>query len=218
MKFVAVLEDHDIIGYAFKTLIQEVSNEQVYFEEVDSEHDLLMFIARFPKCCVIINYQLLHRDIGVKKFIEWKKLYPLVSWTILLQEDLHEVNRNFLISDLATISVLFTKDNLRTLKGGLRLILSGEVYQTAEVKKAFNSTLNNVERIEEHLTKVEREILKEIALGKMTKEIAFERNISVHTVVTHRKNIFKKIEVNNVHDAMRFAIRAGIVSVSEYII
>ena len=44
------------------------------------------------------------------------------------------------------------------------------------------------------LTVTEREILKLMALGKTTKEIAAERFLSVYTVMTHRKNIFRKLE------------------------
>ena len=61
-------------------------------------------------------------------------------------------------------------------------------------------------------------VLHEIALGKTTKEIAFEHNLSFHTINTHRKNIFRKLEVNNVHDAIKYALRAGIIDSSEYYI
>jgi len=68
------------------------------------------------------------------------------------------------------------------------------------------------------LTATEQEILKEMALGKTTKEIASKRHVSVHTIMTHRKNIFRKIEVNNVHEATKYAMRAGIVDMAEYYI
>ena len=68
------------------------------------------------------------------------------------------------------------------------------------------------------LTTSEKVILHEIALGKTTKEIAYEKNLSFHTVNSHRKNIFRKLEINNVHDAVKYAIRAGIFDVAEYYI
>lgn len=55
-----------------------------------------------------------------------------------------------------------------------------------------------------NLTKTETEILKDIALGMTTKEIAEKRFSSFHTVNTHRKNIFK-LGVNNVHEATKYA-------------
>ena len=68
------------------------------------------------------------------------------------------------------------------------------------------------------LTPAERSILKEIALGKTTKEIAAERNLSFHTVNSHRKNIFRKLGVNNAHEATKYAMKAGIVDLVEYYI
>ena len=68
------------------------------------------------------------------------------------------------------------------------------------------------------LTSTEQEILKEMSLGKTTKEIAAKRFVSAHTIMTHRKNIFRKIEVNNVHEATKYAMRAGIVDMAEYYI
>ena len=69
-----------------------------------------------------------------------------------------------------------------------------------------------------NLTKTETEILKEIALGMTTKEIAEKRFSSFHTVNTHRKNIFRKLGVNNVHEATKYALRAGLVDSAEYYI
>ena len=66
------------------------------------------------------------------------------------------------------------------------------------------------------LTSAERSILKEIALGKTTKEIAVERNLSFHTINSHRKNIFRKLGVNNAHEATKYAMKAGIVDLVEY--
>ena len=69
-----------------------------------------------------------------------------------------------------------------------------------------------------NLTKTEQEILKDIALGMTTKEIAAKRFFSFHTVNTHRKNIFRKLGVNNVHEATKYALRAGLVDAAEYYI
>jgi DNA-binding CsgD family transcriptional regulator len=68
------------------------------------------------------------------------------------------------------------------------------------------------------LTKGEAVILQQIALGKTTKEIAYEKNLSFHTVNSHRKNIFRKLQVNNVQEAIKYAIRAGLIDLSDYYI
>lgn len=68
------------------------------------------------------------------------------------------------------------------------------------------------------LTRSEIEILRLIARGLSVKEIASNRNLSAHTVVTHKKNIFRKLRVSSVHEATRYALRAGLVDPIEYYI
>ena len=66
------------------------------------------------------------------------------------------------------------------------------------------------------LTKTETEVLIDIALGMTTKEIAEKRFSSFHTVNTHRKNIFRKLSVNNANEATRYALRSGLINPAEY--
>lgn len=67
-----------------------------------------------------------------------------------------------------------------------------------------------------HLTQAERAILELIAQGKSAKAIADERCSSVHTIVTHKKNIFRKLGVSTAYEATRYALRAGWVIEAEY--
>lgn len=69
-----------------------------------------------------------------------------------------------------------------------------------------------------NLTYSEIEIIKLIAEGYTTKEIALKRHISTHTVMTHRKNIFRKLEINNVSELIRFAVRKSLIDYTDYII
>jgi predicted esterase YcpF (UPF0227 family) len=50
------------------------------------------------------------------------------------------------------------------------------------------------------------------------KEIADLRCLSFHTVNTHRKNIFRKIQVNNIHEATKYAVKAGLIDLVDYFI
>jgi DNA-binding NarL/FixJ family response regulator len=66
-------------------------------------------------------------------------------------------------------------------------------------------------RGEPRLTPREREILKMIAAGLMTKEIAARLFISIPTVETHRSNLMMKTGARNVAGLVRFAIKTGLV-------
>lgn len=61
------------------------------------------------------------------------------------------------------------------------------------------------------LTKREREILKLICDGKLTREIADELFISLHTIETHRRNILSKMEVKNTAHMVRVAVSEGLI-------
>jgi DNA-binding NarL/FixJ family response regulator len=66
------------------------------------------------------------------------------------------------------------------------------------------------------LTATEMEIVRLIAEGLTTKEIAQRKYISIHTVITHRKNIFRKLGVTSVSELIMYAVRAGWISLIEY--
>jgi len=68
------------------------------------------------------------------------------------------------------------------------------------------------------LTASEIEIVKLIAGGLTTNEIAEKRCISFHTVVTHRKNIFRKLAVSSVSELIILAIKSGWIDNIEYFI
>ncbi len=106
-------------------------------------------------------------------------------------------------------------------RAGLKSILNGNRYICNDISNHIIKYSNKDRAYKSEkkiLTATETEILKEITLGKTTKEIANIRHVSIHTVMTHRKNIFRKIDVNTVHEATKYAMRAGIVELAEYYI
>jgi DNA-binding NarL/FixJ family response regulator len=62
------------------------------------------------------------------------------------------------------------------------------------------------------LTDRERDVLKAIADGLSSKEIAGRLDISVRTVESHRANLMRKLEVRSVAQLVRLAIREGLVT------
>ncbi len=57
----------------------------------------------------------------------------------------------------------------------------------------------------ESLTKREKEILQQVALGKNTPEIASTAHLSEKTINTHRKNLRKKLKIQSHYDINMFA-------------
>lgn len=67
----------------------------------------------------------------------------------------------------------------------------------------------------EELTPREKLILKHVALGKTNKEIGTELFISTHTVISHRKNITRKLDIKSVSGLTVYAILNGIISMDD---
>jgi DNA-binding NarL/FixJ family response regulator len=98
--------------------------------------------------------------------------------------------------------------------------IKGRKYYSEEILNMILET-NEKKLIPEeptHLTGSEIEIVRLIADGLTTKEIALQKNISFHTVNTHRKNIFRKMQVSNASELIMHAIRAGWIDNIEYYI
>ena len=62
------------------------------------------------------------------------------------------------------------------------------------------------------LTAREREVLQLLAEGNSSKEAAFLLNLNVKTVDTHRQRIMKKLDLHNLADLTKYAIREGLTS------
>ncbi len=67
----------------------------------------------------------------------------------------------------------------------------------------------------EGLSDREKEVVKQIALGKTNKEIGETLFISPHTVITHRKNITKKLGIKTVSGLTVYAILNNLIKIEE---
>ncbi len=98
------------------------------------------------------------------------------------------------------------------LVNAIKKVNGGGQYFSAEVTLRLMETQaeraqHQVEGVE--LTNREIEILKLIADGYTNKEIGVKLFISHRTVDSHRTNLMKKLEVNNVAGLINYAIRHG---------
>jgi len=190
-------------------------NEKVEIITVTSHHELQENLKLYPDSVVILDYtlfdfasvsQLLNMRAGAKKS----------SW-LLFSDELGEVFLRQILLSNQEISVVMKSDKKEEIVESLESVSAGKVYLCETAKSALEGGVPEP-KIPDKLTATEKVILREIALGKMTKEIAYEKNLSFHTVNTHRRNIFRKLEVNNVHEATKYAFRAGLVNLMEYYI
>jgi DNA-binding NarL/FixJ family response regulator len=79
----------------------------------------------------------------------------------------------------------------------------------------FNTGANRMAELPEtlfnRLTPREREIVRLLAEGKSSKEVAESLNISVKTAETHRSNLMRKLQLHTVSELVRYAVRNQII-------
>lgn len=68
---------------------------------------------------------------------------------------------------------------------------------------------------QEELSDREKEILISVVKGMSNKEIAEHHNISIHTAITHRRNITRKLKVHSISGLTIYAIINKLVDISE---
>jgi len=185
--------------------------------DATGKSDLAALMPSHPSCTVIVDYA--NFDFtGVEDLINMVYRYPSSHW-IIFSEDLSADFVKQMCHQTINTSILFRDASKNDILSALSKAFNNERYLSPSAGILLTENhATHAGSIEHVLTPSEREILRSIALGKSTKEIAMERFSSIHTITTHRKNIFRKLEVNSVYEATRYALRAGIIDAAEYYI
>jgi DNA-binding NarL/FixJ family response regulator len=66
----------------------------------------------------------------------------------------------------------------------------------------------------DRLTGREREVLRMVAEGKTSHQIASRLSIALKTVLHHRNNMMKKLALHNRTELIKYAIRKGLVEMN----
>ena len=105
--------------------------------------------------------------------------------------------------------------DLLELERAIVAVARGETYLSPAISKHVIADYRRrvAEQPEpiDRLTPRQREVLRLIAEGLSTKEIAFKLSLSVKTVETHRAQLMERLEIRDVAGLVRFAVRSGLV-------
>lgn len=181
----------------------------------DDKNHLIQCLVDNPQSIVVLDYTLFDLDSIDELFILGQR-FRQAQW-LLFSEELSPEFVRLSISEGGQYGVLLKDSPLSEIRVALSSTLDQRRYICQHIAEMLLSPdAEQPERAK--LTKTETEVLKDIALGYTTKEIASKRFSSFHTINTHRKNIFRKLGVNNAHEATKYALRSGLVDSAEYYI
>ncbi|MDR2859793.1 MAG: response regulator transcription factor [Mediterranea sp.] len=214
MRTYILADNQDITREGVIALLKE-SGLSERIVEVKTLEELQHKLDIYPNAIVVLDYTLFNFSSRQQMHIVKEKAKKS-SWILFSDELGEHFLRQALLAD-PSLNVVMKHDKKAEILAALRCAAYNLVYVCESVGQILQGNILTVSAPDK-LTVSEKAILQEMALGKTTKEIALEKNLSFHTINSHRKNIFRKLEVNNVQEAVRYAFRAGIIDLSEYYI
>ena len=143
----------------------------------------------------------------------------LIANPDMLSDDRSDLKKPFVNGNQLTL-VLVSPGPINSTEYGADAFINYQDTQNSIID-LFQEILNKKnqhsvqDKSNETLSSREKNILKHIALGLTNKEIADQLFISIHTVVTHRKNITQKLGIKSVSGLTVYAILNNLISMDE---
>ena len=213
MRNYIIADNQELTRFALESLLQK-DEENVVYRAFDKA-GLVELLKEHESAVVLLDYTLF--DIADEdQLLIISERFNLSDW-ILISDELSPHFMRRVIYSSHQFSVVFKDGPLSEVKEALKAVNRHTRYLSQRALETI-ITQQQEEEKPDILTATETEIVKAIAQGKTTKEIAAERFSSIHTVTTHRKNIFRKLGINTAHEAVKYALRAGLIDASEFYI
>lgn len=210
---IILADNQDITQAGLKYITAKLGYDNVF--TASDKAGLIEVLKQQPNAVVVIDFTLF--DINDKDELMVIGTRFSDAMLVLFSEDLSLDFVREVIGSSQLISILLKESPMDEILTCLRQAAIGHRYICQRMTEMLLKPEPPKAEIVK-LTKTETEVLKDIAMGLTTKEIAAKRFSSFHTINTHRKNIFRKLGVNSIHEATVYALRAGLVDSAEYYI
>jgi DNA-binding NarL/FixJ family response regulator len=207
---VLLVDDHALVRAGMRSLLQDLPDVEVVAEAGDGA-EALAAAERVRPDVVLLDIAMKGMN-GLEAAARLRERLPGVKVIIL---SMHTSEEYVLLALRAGAAAYLIKDSATSeLELALKCVMRGETYLSPAISRQVVD--GYVQRVgasagPEPLTPRQREVLKRIAEGRSTKEIAFELNVSVKTVETHRAQIMERLGIRDVAGLVRYAMRAGLV-------
>lgn len=207
---IALADDHVLLRDGIRRIIQESPDLRVVAEASDGL-ELLRVLKQHDVDMVLLDISMPGLR-GIEAVREVKISFPSIKVLILTMHKKKEYIRHAFSA--GADGYLLKEATGDELFDAISTIRNGENYVSNAFSKELIIELLQLYRTggkleAEVLTTREKEVLKLIAEGKSSKEIADLLFISIYTVNNHRAKIIKKLGMKKTADLVRYAIREG---------
>jgi len=212
---ILLADDHTLVRAGIRALIEQLPTVKVVGEAMDGREALRMVKERKPD--LILMDVAMPGLNGLEATARLSKEFPAVKVIILSMYANEEYVREAINSGAA--GYLVKRSATTELERAITAVARGEKYfsplVSAHVNRDRDGRVSADRASIDRLTPRQREILQLVAERHSTKDIAGILDISVKTVETHRAQLMERLDIHDVPGLVRFAIRAGLVSLEE---
>ena len=148
---------------------------------------------------------------GLEATARLRKAWPTMRVVILSMHQNEEYVRQALHN--GAVAYILKDAAPQELEQALQAVLRGDTYLSPAIAKRFSATRTALQASPHtaQLTPRQVEVLRLVAQGLSSKEIARNLDVSVKTVDTHRTSLMRQLDIHEVAGLVRYAIRTGLI-------
>jgi two-component system response regulator NreC len=214
---IVVADDHTLIRSGIVGLLNAQPDLEVVSEAGSGSEALEQTTQHHPD--VVLLDVAMPDGNGLDAARQIRQRFPAVQVLMLTVHDRQDYLFRALRAGAA--GYILKGADVQDLLAGVRAVCRGEVYlQPSLTRLLVTDVLRRAASGEDpghldSLSERERDVLRLIAQGKTSNEIAQTLVLSPHTVQTHRDHIMEKLNLHRKADLIRYAIRTGLVDAEE---
>src|SRR5690625_1267157 len=203
-----LVEDHPLVRTGIAQMINKEPDMQICGEAGDAPNALKGIDASQPDL-VTVDISLQGYN-GIELIKNIRSLYPELQMLVLSMHDEGVYAQRALRA--GALAYVMKQEDPEKIVFAIRRILKGDIYVSEKVgvqmlhqivSGGTNPHASPVDRLSDR----ELEVTQLIGIGKTTREIAADLNISIKTVESHRANIKDKIALRNGSELIRFCVQ-----------
>jgi DNA-binding NarL/FixJ family response regulator len=210
----ALIADSQFLTTESLKLILQNDGRFIIDRVVSDKSDLISSLKSDNPSFLIIDPSLIDFT-GLTDLKEIRLNYPdmklLIITNSVTKKELHELN------NVGITNIILKSSDKKEIFDAVNSAISGKKYYSGELLDLlFEANDRKPGEDSGQLTNSELEIVRLISEGLTTKEIASLKFLSFHTVISHRKNIFRKLGVTSVSELIMYSIKSGWINTIEY--
>lgn len=202
-------DDHRIFSDSLSLFLASLEGVEVV-GQVNNGKQVLAFLEDYPVDVVLSDLHMPYMN-GVELILQMRRRFPTVRVLVLtMAEDRAHISEALQAGAAGYLLKSVGKDELAK---ALVTIAAGQPYISEQALQELYrqpELTDEVVNLLTALTNREIDVIKLIAQEHNSNQIAEKLFISLNTVETHRKNLFKKLNVKNSLGLIKFALKHGL--------